>query len=221
MWTRGEPALSERLMPSQFLGFVAVAAVFCLTPGPDTVLVVNRALGLGRRHALLTATGSACGLVAWGALASVGVAAIFETSATAFTTLKLVGSGYLVLLGIQALLRAHRDAAAASADAHPAERTHPSAFRQGLLTNLLNPKAGVFFVAVMPQFIAGDDNVLMGTLLLAVLDAILSLTALSLYTMVALTSQRLLRRQVARRAMDRVSGAVLIGLGVRLAAEAR
>ena len=210
-------------MLTALLPFCAVAVLFSLSPGPDTVLVVSRALAHGPRSALLTALGCASGLLVWG-IASPGVAAIFNASATLFTALKLAGAGYLILLGLQAIRRAHHDAAAATepTGAQTTNRRQPRwTFRQGLLTNLLNPKAGVFFVAVLPQFVAAGDSVLTTTLIFAVVDACISMFALSLYMTLALGAGTLLRRPAARRTVDRISGASLIILGIRLAISAR
>jgi threonine/homoserine/homoserine lactone efflux protein len=211
------------ILPDELIAFCAVAAVFSLSPGPDTLLVVNRALSHGSRLALLTALGSASGLVAWGLLSAIGIAALFSTSATAFAILKLLGAAYLILLGLQAIRRAHRSAGEA-APASPADRTRlppRSAYRQGLLTNLLNAKAGVFFVAILPQFITPRDDTFTATLIFAVVDAVASLAALSCYTALALAAAGLLRRPAARRAVDRVTGTLLVALGARLATASR
>lgn len=212
-------------MPEELLAFGVVAAVFSISPGPDTLLVVNRAISQGRSPALLTALGSATGLVAWGLLSALGIAAALSTSATTFATLKLFGAGYLIFLGLQALRRAHRSAREpAGLDRHgpdrPAAAPH-RAFRQGLLTNLLNPKAGIFFVAVLPQFVTPRDDALMATLAFAVMDALTSLLALSCYTGLALAAAGVMRRPAVRRAVDRMTGGVLVILGARLAAESR
>jgi threonine/homoserine/homoserine lactone efflux protein len=203
-------------MPEELLAFGAVAALFSVSPGPDTLLVVNRAISQGRSPALLTALGSATGLVVWGLLSAVGVAAVLETSATAFATLKLGGAGYLIFLGTQAMRRGSQKCDPDLPAAPPRW-----AFRQGLLTNLLNPKAGIFFVAVLPQFVRPHDDALMATMVFAVTDALTSLLALSCYTAVALAAAGVMRRPAVRRTMDRVTGGVLIALGARLAAETR
>lgn len=213
------------MVPQELLAFCAVAAVFAVSPGPDALLVVNRALNQGRRLALLTALGSASGLVAWGLLSALGIAAILSRSATAFTVLKTLGAAYLILLGLQAIRRARRSAA--EPKSMPGEQSirRPvapgAAFRQGLLTNLLNAKAGVFFVAILPQFITPQDDTLTATLVFAVVDAIASLLALSCYTALALAAAGVLRRPAARRTVDRVTGAILVLLGARLATAAR
>jgi RhtB (resistance to homoserine/threonine) family protein len=212
-------------MPEELLAFGVVAAVFSISPGPDTLLVVNRAISQGRSPALLTALGSATGLVAWGLLSALGIAAALSTSATAFATLKLFGAAYLIFLGLQALRRAHRSARE-PAGSHRHSPDRPAvpphrAFRQGLLTNLLNPKAGIFFVAVLPQFVTPRDDALMATLVFAVMDALTSLLALSCYTGLALAAAGVMRRPAVRRAVDRMTGGVLVILGARLAAESR
>ena len=212
-------------MLTALLPFCAVAVLFSLSPGPDTVLVVSRALAHGPRSALLTALGCASGLLVWGIASAVGVAAIFNASATLFTALKLAGAGYLILLGLQAIRRAHHDAAEVTetTGAQTTNRRQPPrwTFRQGLLTNLLNPKAGVFFIAVLPQFVDATDSVLTTTLIFAIVDACISMFALSLYMTLALGAGTLLRRPAARRAVDRISGASLIIFGIRLAISGR
>lgn len=209
-------------MPRELLAFCAVAALFSVSPGPDTVLVVNRALRNGRRTALATALGSASGLLAWGLASALGVAAIVSASATMFSAMRLAGAAYLVLLGLQALRRAHRSTATNDFGDRSKENDPPRwTFRQGLLTNLLNPKAGVFFVAVLPGFVAPHESVLATTSIFAAVDAGVSLLALFLYTMVPLGAGTLLRRPVAGRVIDRLTGTVMVGLGIRLATEPR
>jgi threonine/homoserine/homoserine lactone efflux protein len=159
--------------------------------------------------------GCATGLTVWAALSGFGLAAVFDTSAIAFEVVKFVGVGYLILLGLQAIRRSrHGDASTAPAAA-PLRRP----FLQGLLTNLLNPKAGAFFVAVLPALVARDESVLPTTLILGVVDSLVSLLALSTYCALALAMGTALRRPRARRLVDRLTGVVLVGLGVRLAFE--
>ena len=213
------------MMPEELLPFCAVAVVFAVSPGPDALLVLNRALNQGRQPALLTALGSASGLVTWGLLSALGIAAILSSSATAFAVLKTLGAAYLILLGLQAIRRARRSAAEPermAAEQSIRCRVAPgAAFRQGLLTNLLNAKAGVFFVAILPQFITPQDDTLTATLIFAVVDAIASLLVLSCYTALALAAAGVLGRPAARRIVDRVTGAILVVLGARLATAAR
>ena len=204
-------------MPEHLWAFLGVAAVFSFIPGPDALLVVNRSLSYGRRTALLTATGCAAGLTVWAALSSLGLAAIFDASAVAFSVLKFVGVAYLMLLGVQALRSSWQRDDRTAPNAAPPRRP----FVQGLLTNLLNPKAGAFFVAVLPQFVAPGESVLPTTLVFGAIDSLVSLAALSAYCALALVVGAALRAPRARQLLDRLTGVILIGLGVRLAFESR
>jgi RhtB (resistance to homoserine/threonine) family protein len=199
---------------SQLLPFVGAAIVIALTPGADTALVVRNALVAGAAPARRTALGTASGLMVWGAASACGVAAVLNASAEAYTTVKLAGAAYLIWLGIQAIRHA---------GAHvPTEAAQPgSPFRQGLLCNLLNPKAGVFFTALLPQFVSPQDPVLAVSLLLTAIAAAASLIWLTVYATIIPRAGDVLRRAPVRRAIDRVTGTVLIGLGLRLALSKR
>jgi threonine/homoserine/homoserine lactone efflux protein len=197
-------------MHSQLVPFVGAAILIALTPGADTALVVRNALIAGAAPARRTALGTSTGLLVWGAASACGVAAVLNASAEVFTAVKLAGALYLVWLGLQAIRHA---------GAHEASGRAPggSPFRQGLLCNLLNPKAGIFFTALLPQFVSPQDPVLLVSLLLTAIAAAASLAWLSVYATVVPRAGDVLRRPRVRRALDRATGAVLIGLGVRLA----
>jgi RhtB (resistance to homoserine/threonine) family protein len=203
--------------------FVGIAALVIVAPGPDTVLVTKNALMHGRRAALGTSLGVNTGLLIWTVAAALGVAAVVRESAVAFTVLKLVGAVYLVWLGVQALRAARRHAGP-----EPAHATRRSArvgallgFRQGLLSNLANPKIAVFFTGLLPQFVSPRQPVLEPFLLLGGLFVLMTLVWLSGYALVAVRASALLGRPQVRATLDRVTGVVLIGLGVRLALERR
>lgn len=197
------------------IAFTAVAALLTVTPGVDMALVTRTALERGPRPARFTAAGICSGLLVWAALSAVGVAALLATSAEVYAALRLAGAAYLVWLGIQGLVRA------AGPDRADAPRAEGSPFRTGLLTNLLNPKIAVFYTTFLPQFIGRHDPVLAMSLLLASIHAALSLIWLSGYGSVVARAGDFLRRGRARRALDAVSGSVLVALGVRLALERR
>jgi threonine/homoserine/homoserine lactone efflux protein len=208
-----------RFMPERVWAFVGVAALFAVSPGPDALLVINRSISHGRRVSLFTAAGCATGLTVWAALSAVGLAALFNASAIAFEIVKFLGVGYLVLLGVQAIARSRHSERSPGV---PVAAPHPRRpFIQGLLTNLLNPKAGAFFVAVLPQFVAPHESVLPTTLIFGIVDSLVSLVALSTYSALALAVGTALRRPRPRRILDRLTGVVLIALGVRLAFESR
>jgi threonine/homoserine/homoserine lactone efflux protein len=200
--------------------FVPVAALLIVVPGPDVLLVVRNAVR-ERAAGLATAAGILGGTLVHGAAATVGLSALVAASATAFTVVKVLGAGYLVLLGIQALWASRRRPGAPGVDAPAAPLRVGRAARQGFLTNVLNPKVAVFFVAFLPQFVPVGGSVAASTALLAGLFA--AMTAVYLPLLVVLTGRAaaLLARPVARRLLDRVAGVVFIGFGVRLAAATR
>jgi threonine/homoserine/homoserine lactone efflux protein len=202
--------------------FLGVAALVIITPGPDTALVTKNALMYGRRASIATAFGVVAGLLVWTVAAALGVAAIVHASATAFTVMKLAGAAYLIWLGIQALRAAGRgssaDARAASAGRTLAGRR---GFRQGLINDLANPKIAAFFTSLLPQFIDGGHSVLAPLLVLGAIFAALTLTWLIAFALMASKAGGLLTRPRVKAGLDRLTGVVLIGLGLRLATERR
>ncbi|RQX05367.1 LysE family translocator [Micromonospora globispora] len=200
------------------IAFAAVMAVGALSPGPDFAIVVRRAAVSGRARGMATAAGIAAGVFVWAVAAATGVAALLAASAFVFTAVKVVGAAYLAWLGVRAVVAAARGGGGTLGE--PAGRddtTLPAAFRQGLLCNVLNPKAAVFFVALMPQFLDPDAGVVDAVVLAAVAAAVALLWFLGVANLVA-AMRRLLDRPRVRRAIDAVTGVALIGLGVRLAA---
>lgn len=206
-------------MDGRFAAFVLVSTLLIVTPGPDMALVTRNAIRSGRRAAALTAYGVAAGIAVWGLASVLGLAVLLEKSALAFTILKLAGAVYLCILGGIALTRSeNRSPVTAGTDAAVAVMPVRTAFAQGLAGNLLNPKAGIIFVTVVPQFIRQGDPPLRLLLMLAVFEAVL-ISWLSVYGSLvarAATGRAGLR---ARAVINRLTGLVLIGLGMRLAAE--
>jgi threonine/homoserine/homoserine lactone efflux protein len=197
--------------------FVAVSAVVICTPGQDTALTIRSTLAGGRRSGIATAAGVALGQAVWTLAASAGVIALLSASEPAFRALKLVGAAYLVYLGAQslyaAITRRGHDGARLRRDVQldPAR-----ALRQGLLSNLGNPKMAVFFTSLLPQFALGGSFVALFAL--GILFCLMTLAWLSLYAVAVAKARRLVAGRV-RRALDTVTGIVLVALGVRLAAE--
>jgi threonine/homoserine/homoserine lactone efflux protein len=200
------------------LAFVGVVAVIVVLPGPDMALVLQNGLAGGRRAAVETAVGINAGLLVWALAAALGIAALLHASGPAFTVLKLAGAAYLVWLGLRALAAAWRGTPAAVAG-RPRRRTSP--FRQGLLTNLLNPKVALVFTTLIPQFVDPGDPVMAQTLLLAAVFICMGLVWLTSYALLVAKVGELVKRSVVRRVVNAVSGAVLTALGVRLAFERR
>lgn len=204
----------------QLLPFVAVAALVVITPGVDMALVTKNALLHGRAPAVATALGVNVGIALWTVAATLGLAALIATSAAAFTVVKLAGAAYLLYLGVQSLRASYARGAdpAESSEREPlAMRT---AFRQGVLSNLLNPKIAVLFTSLLPQFI-GRHGGTADLLLLGGLFNTMGILWLVCYAAVAARGRSALSRPRVKRALDRATGIVLIGLGVKLTLERR
>jgi threonine/homoserine/homoserine lactone efflux protein len=197
--------------------FLGVAVVVTLTPGPATALVVRSALRGGRRSALMTTLGNSVGVFAWGVASALGVSALIAASEVAFLVLKVGGAVVLVWLGVQSFRRSRRGEHAAKSGGDAV--WSPRAFRDGLVTCLANPKLAIFFVALFPQFLErGHSNVSTG---LAMAGLIVALD-LVWYSAVALAVTRLRRQFVDgpwQHRLERITGSLMIGLGLRLALE--
>jgi len=205
------------------LVFIGVAAIVIVVPGPDTAVVTKNVLVHGRRAALGTSLGVSAGLSVWTLAAAVGVASVLRASAVAFTLLKLIGALYLVWLGIQAL-RAAGHAAAGERASLGASRPTMGAlggFRQGFLSDLANPKIGVFFTSLLPQFVEPGRPVLLPFMALGAVFVVMTVLWLCAYCLIAARAAETLRRPRVSAALDRVTGIVLIALGLRLATEHR
>lgn len=176
----------------------------------------------GARVVLPTAVGTCSGLLVWGAASSLGIAALLAASAELYTVLRLAGAAYLVYLGVAALRVAatgrHGDAVSGVV-AEPLGRL--AALRNGLLTNLLNPKIGVFYATLLPQFIPAGAPPLATSILLAGIHAALGLVWLTVYGGLLARFDGAVRQGRVRRALETLTGVVLIGLGLRVALESR
>jgi len=202
---------------SAVVSFAAVAGLLTVIPGLDTALVLRSAIAHGRRQAFATAVGIGTGALIWGAGAAAGVSALLTASTTAYSWLKVVGAGYLVWLGVRLVVAALRSPAAADEVVQVAtvERAWRG-WRRGLLTNLVNPKIGAFYVAVLPQFIPAGTSPLMMGLLLAIVHDLEGMLWFTLLILGATKARALLRRRSTGRTIDGVTGGVLIGFGIKL-----
>ena len=198
------------------LAFVGVVAVIVVLPGPDMALVLQNGLARGRRAAVETALGINAGLLVWAVAAALGVAALLHASGPAFTVLKLAGAAYLVWLGLCALGQAWRGTPDDSAE-RTARGRKASPFRQGLLSNLLNPKIALVFTTLIPQFVGAGESPFLQTLLLAAIFIGMGLVWLTSYALLVARVGALLKRSVVRRVLNAVTGTVLTAFGVRLA----
>ena len=198
------------------IAFLAISALVIVTPGQDTALTIRNALLGGRRAALFTAVGVSAGQALWALASAVGVAALLAASEPVFLALRLAGAAYLVWLGVQALVSAlrHRNPELEH------ERTNLRArvaFRQGILSNLGNPKMAVFFLSLLPQF----GSSFSALLALGLVFSCLTLVWLTAYGAAVARAGDFLRRSRVRRALDAAVGAVLVALGLRIVGEAR
>jgi threonine/homoserine/homoserine lactone efflux protein len=209
---------------NQLVGFLGVSLLVIAVPGPDTALTIRNTLAGGRGAGVFTALGVATGQAAWTLATCTGLAALLLASEPAFLALKLVGAGYLVLLGAQALLGALSSAfgrSRAGAIAAPSRRRidRRVALRQGVVSNLGNPKMAVFFTSLLPQFAPGSGTSFSALLLLGLVFCSLTLAWLAAYAMAVAKAGDYLRRSGIRRAIQGLTGAVLIALGLRIATE--
>jgi threonine/homoserine/homoserine lactone efflux protein len=197
---------------THFLAFLGIAAVVIVTPGQDTALTIRNTLFGGRRSGILTAGGVSIGQAIWALATSAGIAAVLQASALAFEAVKLLGAAYLIWLGLQTIFRRSGERRGAP---HRAGRS----FRQGVVSNLGNPKMAIFFTSLLPQF---APQPAFGSLFaLGLVFSAMTFSWLTGYAFAVAKAGDVLRRPRIRRALDRVTGAVLIALGLRLAAEHR
>jgi len=213
-----------RVMTGSLWAFLGISILVIVTPGPDTAVTIRNALLGGRRGGVATALGVAAGQAVWALATSAGIVALLVASEPVFEAVKLAGAAYLVVLGVQALLGAVRGGAAAAVTATGlAPRRLPPriAFRQGLISDLGNPKMAVFFSSLLPQFAPPGDTMFGTLVLLGASFCLLTLAWLTAYACLIAGAGDLLRRPSIRRAVEAVTGTVLILLGLRLAAEQR
>lgn len=209
-------------MDPQIVAFAGLAAALTLTPGADTALVTKNALSHGREAAFFSSLGISTGVTFHAVASAAGLSAILGQSALAFAVVKLLGAAYLFFLGVQAIRGKGKTAlpvAGSASAAAEGRRSRLLSYRQGLLTNVLNPKVALFYLTLLPQFISPGDPVLAKALLLASIHIGMGLAWLSTYAYFVSRLAELLTQPRVRRAMESVTGLLLIGLGLRLAWE--
>jgi threonine/homoserine/homoserine lactone efflux protein len=209
-------------MDGSFLAFLGVSILVIVAPGPDTALTIRNTVRGGRASGLWTAIGVLTGQLIWAVATSVGLVAVLLASEPVFRAVRLAGAAYLIWLGIQSLRASFRAGrpwpSAEVAGRRPATRV---AFVQGIVNNLGNPKMAVFFASVLPQFTAPGQGMISALVLLGVVFSTMTFVWLSVYATVISTASGVLSESRWRRAIEAVSGIVLIALGVRVAADAR
>lgn len=198
--------------------FAAAALLLSITPGLDTAMVVRTAAAEGPRRAVLATLGIGLGCLVWGLAAALGLGLLLAASHLAYTVLKWVGAGYLVYLGLGLLLRPRDRVDFATGGTG---RGSHNWFLRGFLTNILNPKVGVFYVTFLPQFIPAGVSPPPFILLLACIHAVIGTAWLCVLIAAMRPLKRWLERPAVVRVLDRVTGLVFIGFGLRLVLDRR
>ena len=201
--------------PTKFLLFIGVSWALILAPGPDMFYVISRGIAHGRRAGILSATGVVCGILVHTTAAALGLTLLLQTSALAFLVVKYIGAAYLIFLGVKAWLEKSTLNLQSSA---PAVKSS-ALFWQGVLSNVLNPKIAIFFLAFLPQFVEkGSGYVAWQMIFLGVMFACFGLCFLLVVGYSSGTIGRwLTQRPQYTQSLQRLAGGILIGLGIRLA----
>lgn len=223
-----------QFLPETLLAFTGAAVLIAMAPGPSTVVIMRASMLSGRRAGLAAVLGNETGVLAWGLAAAAGLSALLAASRLAYDGLRIAGAAVLVWFGARALWQARRRRAGHPADPLDTDgfgagtggpagggRTWWGNYRNGLITNAANPKAGVFAVSFLPQFVPSGWSVPAALALLSVLWALIDLAWFTVVVWLVAAARRLLNRPAVRRRLDQLSGVVLVALGVRLAADTR
>jgi threonine/homoserine/homoserine lactone efflux protein len=209
------------------VAFTLAAGLLTITPGLDTALVLRTAAVEGPRRAMLAGAGICFGCLLWGLMASVGLGAVLAASRLAYKVLRGAGACYLIFLGLKMLLRKGRSGATLGDGALSEARGIPTSvspsrwFVRGLLTNLLNPKVGVFYVTFLPQFIPAGVSIMPFSMLLATIHAAEGILWFSVLTLATRPLARWLERPRVVRTLDQATGTVLVGFGLSLVLDNR
>jgi threonine/homoserine/homoserine lactone efflux protein len=205
-------------MPPELIAFCGVAAVLVVTPGPDMALVARNALVAGRAAVPITVLGICAGIVVHALAAAIGLSALLKASATAYAVVKVAGGAYLVYLGLQAWRASMRDEIDSEWMLGPARRfAGGGAFRQGFVSNVLNPKLVVFFISVLPGFTDPDGNFTAQVLVLGIAFELLTIVWLLSYGAAVARVGEVMRTPRVRHFLERLSGTVLVALGLKIA----
>ena len=195
------------------LGFTAACTIFTLTPGVDTAMVLRSAATGGPKRGNAAAAGICLGLLVWGFGAASGLSLLLAASRTGYMVLKLCGAAYLLWLGVN--FWRHRPHSPEATPDEAASGTR-AAFRRGFTSNMLNPKVGVFYITFLPQFIPAHASVAAFAILLTGINLALEMIWFAALIALTVPLARTLARPAVKRALDRVTGATLIGFGLRL-----
>ena len=211
-------------MTGSLLAYLLISLLVIITPGPDTALTVRNTLLGGRSNGIATALGVSAGQLIWVLATSVGLVAVLLASEQIFNAVRLAGAAYLVWLGIQTFWGVFKPGNAPDSESPPSTHRHSprlAGFRQGLISDLSNPKMAAFFASVLPQFAPEGQGMLSSLVLLGLVFVAMTLVWLTLYAVVIASAGDAFRRSRLRRTIEGIMGATLIGLGLRVAYEQR
>ncbi len=209
-------------MLQSLIAFTGAAIIIALIPGPSTAIIIRQSVTSGRRAGVAAMLGNETGVLLWGMAATFGLSALLLASRIAYDTMRIAGAVFLVSMGVRALWSARRAPGSPGPDAAPAPV--PSgwrAYRTGLLTIFANPKAGVFAVSFLPQFVPHGVPVLPALLAFSLIWALVDMVWYLSLIWLAARAGRALSRPRVRQWLERVSGVVLVSLGIRLAVDSR
>lgn len=205
-------------MDNALLTYTLVALAFGVTPGPDAILAIKHSLASGTAFGVTVAMGAASGSLVWGVAAAVGLASALQQAPAALYAIKIAGALYLAVLGIQSIRHAGKLHAEATSGRREAG-SRWTGFKAGFVADLLNPKMGAFYLALLPQFIPAGGNVLQWSLLFMSIELAIAIVCLSSYALVADVARHLLTSRRAVAWLDRFLGTVLVAVAVRVAVD--
>lgn len=208
-------------MPVDVLAFVGVAALTIMTPGPDTAWILRNTIAGGRAAGLANVAGVAVGLAVWSTATVVGLTAVLLAVAPLYAFIRYAGAVYLVFLGFQALRSAFRGEASAAVARNSSPVAPRTAFRQGLLSDLGNPKPGAFMTSLLPQFVSGGGSPALQLATLCLIFEAMAVAWFLFYVLAVSKATHIFARSRVRRGLDAITGTVLVAFGLRLATEQR
>ena len=208
-------------MPLDLWTFLLAITLLTMSPGADTMIVIRNTLRGGAKDGLVSSLGICSGLFVHATLSAVGISAILLYSATAFTLLKMLGALYLLWLGFNSLKSFWKAKKGHQTYVAPKDFHFLRSLKEGFLSNVLNPKAVIFYMAFLPQFISHEHSALAQSLFLALIHFIIGTIwqAILVYTIVS--ANGFIAKKSVQQSLDAISGIVMIGLGIRLFLEKR
>lgn len=203
-----------------FYLFVLMCILLIILPGPDTAIVTKNTLTVGKSGGLKTAFGTCCALLIHTSAAVLGLSAIIVKSALLFSVFKYIGAVYLIYLGMKALWSLKKKEEMATIDVNEKGKfENTSCFKQGFLTNILNPKVAVFFLTFLPQFVEPGNNTFIPFLLMGITYTVLTAIWFLLYVTLINQVSAFMKKPKAQTIIEGITGSVLIGFGIKLAFE--